>query len=68
MRPDTPEEISCKERLYVGDRRTLNLYVGKNDGGVLGWSTLPQGYTGSPKRDGEHWCMCMCMCMCIYEM
>lgn len=50
--PDTRAEKRMKRALHVGGSRTLNLYLNKPGGGLLGWATFPQWYKKHPKLDG----------------
>ncbi|GAA0942752.1 zinc metalloprotease [Nonomuraea longicatena] len=45
-------ESIMKTRLRRGDARTLNLYIGQLSELVLGFSTYPFWYSGSPRLDG----------------
>lgn len=45
-------EESCKRTLHVGNAKTLNIYLVKPPGGLLGWATFPWEYRDYPWRDG----------------
>jgi hypothetical protein len=46
------EESKAKHSLRRGGRDTLNLYIGSNASGVLGWGTQPSRLAGEPAMDG----------------
>jgi len=48
----TKSERNMKRALRVGNARTLNVYLGKLGGGLLGWATFPQWYANHKKMDG----------------
>jgi len=52
MAPGTTAEHQAKTALRKGGAGTLNLYTANPGGGLLGWATFPQDYTGSPTQDG----------------
>jgi Pregnancy-associated plasma protein-A len=45
-------ERNMKRALHVGGAKTLNVYLAKLSGGLLGWATFPQWYRNQPKMDG----------------
>jgi hypothetical protein len=52
MSPGSTAERDAKNALRRGGPGTLNLYSANPSGGLLGWATFPQDYTGNPKNDG----------------
>lgn len=50
--PGTPAERAMKSALRVGGPDTLNMYLANLGGGLLGWATFPNNYTGDPLMDG----------------
>src|SRR5690606_38973556 len=49
---DSQAEVNMKRALRVGGPETLNIYLNKPGGGLLGWATFPQDYKKRPKLDG----------------
>jgi hypothetical protein len=50
-----PRDRKMKQRLHVGNARTLNLYLnggGPRNSPVLGWARFPWQYAGAPYLDG----------------
>lgn len=45
-------EQHAKHALHRGTSADLNLYIGSNSAGVLGWGSQPTRYRESPKLDG----------------
>lgn len=45
-------EAAMKNALRQGGAETLNVYSCKPSGGLLGWATFPNWYSGNPKDDG----------------
>jgi hypothetical protein len=43
---------NMKRALHVGASKTLNLYLIKPPGNLLGWASFPQSYRARPKLDG----------------
>lgn len=52
LTPGSRDEHDAKTALHVGGSDTLNLYLAKLGGGLLGWSTFPWQYSNRPWRDG----------------
>lgn len=52
MTPGSVAEAQAKTALRQGGPETLNIYTASIGGGVLGWSTLPSGYSARPSQDG----------------
>jgi Pregnancy-associated plasma protein-A len=48
----TKAERNMKRALHVGGAKTLNVYLAKLGGGLLGWATFPQHYKNRKKMDG----------------
>jgi Pregnancy-associated plasma protein-A len=48
----TEAEKNMKRALHVGNAKTLNVYLNKPGGGLLGWATFPQWYKNRPNMDG----------------
>jgi Pregnancy-associated plasma protein-A len=48
----TTAEKNMERTLHVGGPDTLNLYLNKPGGGLLGWATFPHSYKNHPKMDG----------------
>ena len=48
--PDSTEESDMKSSLYVGDMRTLNVYLAQPGQDLLGWATFPSDQAGD--QDG----------------
>lgn len=45
-------EYQAKSSLRRGGSRTLNVYLGGFNNGLLGWATFPWWYSGNPSQDG----------------
>jgi hypothetical protein len=45
-------ERDMKNALRRGTATTLNFYINRPGGGLLGWATFPWSYSGNPKMDG----------------
>ena len=45
-------ESAAKSALRQGGPEALNIYTTNPGGGLLGWATFPQDYSGSPSNDG----------------
>jgi hypothetical protein len=52
MEEGTLAEGHAKRRLHRGNADDLNLYIGSNRSGSLGWGTQPGAYGREPKMDG----------------
>lgn len=52
MGPGTSAEQQAKNALRRGTADDLNIYSANPGGGLLGWATFPQNYSGNPKNDG----------------
>lgn len=52
MEEGTVAETHAKRALRRGDANDLNLYIGQNRSGSLGWGTQPGSYRRAPKLDG----------------
>ncbi len=52
MDQGTTAERRAKQALHRGGARALNLYIGDNAAGLLGWATQPTAYRSQPKLDG----------------
>ena len=52
MDEGTITEGHAKRALHRGNADDLNLYIGMNRSGSLGWGTQPGGYDRSPQLDG----------------
>lgn len=45
-------EAAAKRALRTGGAETLNVYIANPGGGLLGWATFPNDYSGAPDMDG----------------
>jgi hypothetical protein len=52
MDQGTVSEAHAKRALHRGNADDLNLYIGMNKSGSLGWATQPGSYARGPKLDG----------------
>jgi hypothetical protein len=52
MDEGTTAEAHAKRALHRGDATDLNLYIGRNRSGSLGWGTQPTRLDTAPKLDG----------------
>ena len=52
MDQGTVAEAHAKQALHRGNADDLNLYIGMNESGSLGWATQPGSYDRGPKLDG----------------
>jgi Pregnancy-associated plasma protein-A len=52
MDEGTLAEQHAKRALHRGTAEDLNLYIGANAAGVLGWGTQPTAYPAQPRLDG----------------
>ena len=52
MDEGTLAEQHAKRALHRGTAEDLNLYIGANAAGVLGWGTQPTAYGAQPRLDG----------------
>jgi hypothetical protein len=52
MAPDTAVEAQAKAALRKGGANALNVYSANPGGGLLGWATFPNWYSGAPSDDG----------------
>jgi Pregnancy-associated plasma protein-A len=52
MTPGTLQEKRAKRALRQGTADDLNLYTAGPGGGLLGWSSFPWDYAGTPRLDG----------------
>ena len=52
MTPGTLQEKRAKRALHQGTADDLNLYTAGPGGGLLGWSSFPWDYAGTPRLDG----------------
>jgi len=50
--PGSAAEDQMKATLRRGSADDLNIYAANIGGGLLGWATFPQDYSGDPRNDG----------------